>query len=189
MTSNLFQFRGLCNYNFKQQTDCCGTYLLCLMLPVALTSLLVPFLGLFSGRSNHNGGLTPRTPPPPPPLQFELRHLHAVSSSAHVIFSDVASTFHSQSDTQGSTSHPYSLQPRSIKTFRPPSNDAFTRVRKRSALFAESERLDWDEADMLGPDVEKREVLLELAKMANNAYVDPSDPEWYDLDPKWNNVC
>lgn len=160
------------------------------MLSATLTSLLVPFWGLFTGSSSsihHNGDLS--TPNRVPPLQFELRHLHAVSSSAHVVFSDVpSSAFYSQSGAKGSPSHPYILQPRSIKTFRPPSYNAVTKAQQRSALFAESERLDWEEEDVIGPDVEKREVLLELAKMANNAYVDPSDEEWFELDSKWNNV-
>ena len=37
--------------------------------------------------------------------------------------------------------------------------------------------------------MESRETLLELAKMTNNAYVEPSDPAWYDLGTGWNSVC
>jgi hypothetical protein len=40
----------------------------------------------------------------------------------------------------------------------------------------------------MGPDVESRATLLELAKMTNNAYVEPDDPAWYDLGANWNDV-
>jgi putative lipase involved disintegration of autophagic bodies len=40
----------------------------------------------------------------------------------------------------------------------------------------------------MGPDVESREALLELAKMTNNAYVEPQDPYWYDLRGNWSEV-
>jgi len=49
--------------------------------------------------------------------------------------------------------------------------------------------LDWLEDEIIGPDVEKRETLLELAKMTNNAYVEPEDPAWYELGSEWNVVC
>lgn len=49
------------------------------------------------------------------------------------------------------------------------------------------EALGWELEDVLAPDVEKREVLLLLAKMANDAYVvDEKDPLWYALDKGWN---
>ena len=53
---------------------------------------------------------------------------------------------------------------------------------------AESQALQWDEEEIVGPDVESRETLLELAKMTNNAYVEPEDPYWYDLEGKWSEV-
>ena len=47
---------------------------------------------------------------------------------------------------------------------------------------------DWEEISVPGPDVESRETLLQLAKMSNNAYVEPGDPYWYDLGGNWNSV-
>jgi putative lipase involved disintegration of autophagic bodies len=49
-------------------------------------------------------------------------------------------------------------------------------------------RLNWEEEEIIGPDVEKRETLLLLAKMANDAYVEPNDPAWYELPGEWNIV-
>ncbi|TFK40199.1 alpha/beta-hydrolase [Crucibulum laeve] len=153
------------------------------MLPTALTSLLVSILGVFIAGpdSEHRPQFDPSIPSL---LKLELRHLHAVSPDARVLFSDI-SIPHSLR-VQGNTNTSYTIQPRSIKTYRPPSFDAYSRARTRSLRFGQSESLDWGEEDILGPDVERREVLLELAKMTNNAYVEPEDPAWYPLDQRWN---
>ncbi|KAG5337287.1 hypothetical protein C0989_009933 [Termitomyces sp. Mn162] len=49
-----------------------------------------------------------------------------------------------------------------------------------------SHQLQWNEEEVIGPDVESRETLLELAKMTNNAYLCDDDPDWYDLGDSWN---
>lgn len=164
---------------------------LCLMLLTSVASFLVSLVLWLSG-----GGSSPHkelqtTSDDPSVLQFELRHLHAVSSStAHVIFSDVSPQALKtlSSDTSGSTKSSYSIRSRLEKTFRPSSFAAHERARLRSLRFGENEWLDWDEEETIGPDVESRETLLELAKMTNNAYVDPEDPAWYDLGDGWNAV-
>jgi len=51
--------------------------------------------------------------------------------------------------------------------------------------FGQSLSLAWDDEELTAPDVESRETLLELAKMTNNAYVEPDDPAWYDLGANW----
>jgi len=53
--------------------------------------------------------------------------------------------------------------------------------------FGQTELLDWVEDETIAPEVEHRESLLELAKMTNNAYVEPDDPAWYDIG-SWNSV-
>jgi lipase ATG15 len=73
-------------------------------------------------------------------------------------------------------------------SFRPPSFAAFSQARTRSVKFGQNEPLQWDEEEIIGPDVESRETLLTLAKMTNNAYVEPDDPGWYDLGGDWNVV-
>ena len=48
--------------------------------------------------------------------------------------------------------------------------------------------MDWKEDEIIGPNVESRETLLELAKMTNNAYLEPDDAGWYSLNETWNVV-
>ena len=129
-------------------------------------------------------------PMPPQPtqrdnsLKFELRHYHAVSADARVVFADVPSSAQL-------TDTPYVIRTRSISTFRPPSFDDFLRVRSLSwqkGEAAAAETLRWDEEETTAPDVESRETLHLLAKMTNNAYVEPGSAEWYELDGEWTVV-
>ena len=117
-------------------------------------------------------------------LSFELRHHHAVSGNAHVIFSDTKPS---------SFQEPFKVRTRRHTTYRPSSFDNFSAARllkSRGQGHLTSSVLGWEEDEVLGPDVEKRETLLTIAKMANNAYVmDPSDAEWYDLGGNWTSVC
>ncbi|KAG5651296.1 hypothetical protein H0H81_009149 [Sphagnurus paluster] len=144
------------------------------MLPSILTSLLVPLLNL----------LAPSRPAAPPePIRFQLRHLHAISNDAHVVFSDIQpGTLHTQSNSQVD----YAIQPRRISAYKPPSFEAIAHARTRSMRFGQSEDLQWDEEEVIAPNVESRVTLLELAKMTNNAYVPLDDPAWYDLGGGWN---
>ncbi|PPQ92249.1 hypothetical protein CVT25_008931 [Psilocybe cyanescens] len=158
------------------------------MLLSSVATLLVPFLSWFSGdkpSSIHNKLLNE----PHTTLQFELRQLHAVSPTAQVLFADISppvlKTF---SDPSGSTRASYTVRSKAAKTFRPSSFAAHTQARLRSLHFGENEQLPWEEEEILHPDVESRETLLELAKMTNNAYLEPTDDGWYDLDKKWNVV-
>lgn len=122
----------------------------------------------------------------PAPLEFELRHLHAVSPDARVLFHDVHKSDR-DALTLGEPSS-YSLRPRRVKARRPNSIDAFDRARVRSMRFQETEAIDWDDIEVDGPDVEDRETLLLLAKMTNNAYLSPGEQGWYDLGGEWNVV-
>ena len=157
------------------------------MLFPTLARLLVPLFTLFTG----DGNVATEGAKPHSTLKFELRHLHATSANntAHIIFSDV-----SPRKLGGSRAHPvsssptyYTVRTRPVKTYRPPSLEAHAEARERSVRFGQSERLDWEEEESVGPDVESRETLLELAKMTNNAYVVPDDPAWYDSG-EWNIV-
>ncbi|KAH9928370.1 alpha/beta-hydrolase [Fomitopsis serialis] len=120
-------------------------------------------------------------PVSPKTLNFQLRHYHAVSSEAKVVFHDAR-------PSQSLVAPPpeYALRSRTIKTRRPVSLSAFAEARTRSIRFAQSALLDWDEDEVLGPDVESRETLLELAKMTNNAYLEPGETGWYELGGGWN---
>ena len=123
----------------------------------------------------------------PAPLQFELRHLHAVSPDARVVFSDVRP---SDLRTPALAGEPatYAVRPRAVKAHRPRSREAFDRARVRSMRFQESEAVDWDEMEVYGPDVESRETLLLMSKMTNNAYLSPGEQGWYELGDRWNVV-
>lgn len=54
--------------------------------------------------------------------------------------------------------------------------------------FGQSTILDWDEEEVMGPDVNSRETLLMLAKMTSNAYLQPDDKGWYPLGENWTTV-
>ncbi|EIW66796.1 hypothetical protein TREMEDRAFT_45618 [Tremella mesenterica DSM 1558] len=45
---------------------------------------------------------------------------------------------------------------------------------------------EWDDVEVMGPDVRDRQTLMTLAKMASNAYVLPDGGEWYPLGEQWN---
>ena len=157
------------------------------MLPTSLASLLVHlFINFFTGNHHLVNNVSPA-------LKFELRHLHAVSSSsATVLFSDVSSPellqSHTLSDPSGSTKATYSIHTCSIKRHRPSSFASFSNARLRSFQFGKNEWVDWEEDEILGPDVESRETLLELAKMTSNAYLEPDETGWYALNGTWNVV-
>ncbi len=116
----------------------------------------------------------PLPSPPDTRLQFELRHEHALSNTSRVVLSDVA------------PSARFGLDSPSIRTKRTsvhrPLSQSLSGVRFRS------DDLTWDTTEVDGPDVQDREALLLLAKMANNAYTEPRAKDWYDFGPDWNNV-
>jgi lipase ATG15 len=159
------------------------------MLPISLTSLLLPLIYAFvdkkapSSRPEESRG-----------LRFELRHLHAVAPSSRVVFTDVRkgdlvrSSNQYDSMSYSGSPVPPPIRTRRTRTYRPTSWDAFSTARLRSLRFGQSQSLDWEGIEVDGPDHESRETLLLLAKMANNAYVMPDDAYWYDLGPDWNAV-
>ena len=94
-----------------------------------LFSTVTTWLASLLAASLHDTALefAPTAAPDPAPLQFELRHLHAVSPDARVVFSDVPPS------ARGLNGEPesYGLRPRTVKTQRPASMDAFHRARAR----------------------------------------------------------
>lgn len=114
------------------------------------------------------------------PLEFQLRHAHALSNDSRVIFSDISPSF--------GAAETWSVETRPVLTHRPPSLSEFSAARLRSMRHMQSESLLWREENIVGPDVEKRETLLQLAKMTSNSYFAPGDASWYDLGSDWNVV-
>ncbi|KAI0355164.1 alpha/beta-hydrolase [Trametes cingulata] len=134
------------------------------LLPNALQYLLASWL------------YTSSTPPiaAPNTLQFELRHEHALSNASRVVFSDVKFA-------SGLLPTTYSIRTSPTTVHKPVSQSALASARFRGGS------IPWDTIDVEGPDVTDREVLLLLAKMANNAYTEPTQSDWYDIGPNWNN--
>ncbi|KAJ6597044.1 alpha/beta-hydrolase [Mycena vulgaris] len=78
------------------------------------------------------------------------------------------------------------LKARPTTVYKPRSPEAFHRARWRSQNFAESEPVEWDPHDVLGPDVEDLHTLAQLARMSGNAYAVPGKSNWYEVDSAWN---
>lgn len=115
----------------------------------------------------------------PSPLRFQLRHEHGVSTDSRTIFADVPPSF---------TAETYQISTTDVKTYYPDSFTSFTNARTRSMRHMQSEPLTWKDKDVAGPNVEKRETLLQLAKMTYNSYALPASGDWYDLGSEWNTV-
>lgn len=112
-------------------------------------------------------------------VSFGLRHTYSQSDeSASPSFAHVE-----QSHLQAT----HTLQARPTTVYRPRSQAALERARLRSLHHAESEKVEWDEVDILGPDIENRHTLSQLARMTGNAYALPGRG-WYDIDQTWNTV-
>ena len=149
------------------------------MLLPSLTNFILTFFSIF---------LPPEifqpTFPPHNTLNFRLRHFHAVTPSAHVYFADVP--LYSSSSLYDD-SQPLSIPIAPVRTARPPSEAAFTEARALS-MRGQSTTLHWEEDEIPGPDVSKRETLLLLAKMTSNAYIEPNTDGWYNLTDEWGIV-
>ncbi|THH32237.1 hypothetical protein EUX98_g1940 [Antrodiella citrinella] len=139
---------------------------------------------------------TAPTPPLTPPtrgLQFTLRQYHAVTQDARVLFHDLPSA---ASVVSESFSEP--LRTRRVPLHRPRVPDYWRNPNNHVGLKRKGGGIhggdgydfngggDWEEDEVDAPDVERRETLLALAKMTNNAYLEPDEAGWYDLGGTWN---
>ncbi|KIP10483.1 hypothetical protein PHLGIDRAFT_65614 [Phlebiopsis gigantea 11061_1 CR5-6] len=145
------------------------------MLPTTLLRLISYTLGWLNHNTSQTGEQADASV-----LGFELRHIHAVSSEAHVVWADVSATDHFASHS------PYFVHTRSIPSSWPTSHDAFLRARALSRIHRQSAVLSWEEDETIGPDVGRRDTLLTLAKMTNNAYLQSNETGWYDLGEGWS---
>ncbi|PSR79528.1 hypothetical protein PHLCEN_2v6989 [Hermanssonia centrifuga] len=111
-------------------------------------------------------------------MKFELRHAHGLSNdSSRVVFMDVP---RSQSEF---LSPSFEVNTRQLAIPRPRSYSRFFDARReRDGQHV----LDWNDEQVPGPDINDRQTLLMLAKMTNNAYYEPGEKGWYDLNPEWN---
>jgi lipase ATG15 len=79
-----------------------------------------------------------------------------------------------------------SLKARPMTVYRPKSLEAHEHARLRSLHQGETEPVEWEEVVVLGPDVQDRHTLSQLARMTANAYQLPGHKNWYELDASWN---
>lgn len=114
-------------------------------------------------------------------LQFDLSHQFAARTQD----TDQTSLLSDYSFPQHF--HPtLSLKAVPTTVYRPGSYEALQHARWRFIHQAQSERVEWIETQVLGPDVADRHTLAQLARMAANAYQLPWKDNWYELDPTWN---
>ncbi|KAF8236256.1 alpha/beta-hydrolase [Tricholoma matsutake] len=78
------------------------------------------------------------------------------------------------------------LKAKPTTVYRPRSLEALHRARLRSLYHQESEDVEWDRIEILGPDVENKHTLSQLARMSANAYAVPGQKNWYEIDDAWN---
>lgn len=108
-------------------------------------------------------------------------------------FFDVHPTYESEvsaesSSSSGPTRTQYTLRARPTTVYRPTSNVLYEAARLRSLHRLESQPIDWEPVETLGPDVEDQHTLGQLARMTGNAYALPGQKNWYDMDKAWNTV-
>ena len=153
-----------------------------MLLPIPLANLALSFLNkLFPTHVAQHPHIRP---PPSNALNFHLRHFHVATSSAHVYLSDVP---HDLSPASSLESAPLSIFTSPLRISRPSSHDHFQAARHVSKR-GQSAMLDWQEDEVPGPDVTRRETLLLLAKMTSNTYFEHGSRGWYNLTDEWNVV-
>ncbi|KAK7036136.1 putative lipase ATG15 [Favolaschia claudopus] len=139
------------------------------MLSVLPTSLGLLLASFFSQDSP--GGVAT------PTIRFQLRHQHAVANGSRSVFSDISSSLLAEY---------YEIPTKDIETPKPPSAAAYADARLFSMRHAQTPALAWNRVNTPGPDVSKRETLLQLARMTSNSYYnDRGHKSWYPLDG-WN---
>jgi len=141
---------------------------------------------------------------PDPALYFDHRHAFvahprlpnsfaasgATERPPRILFNDVlipsppSLTDPRSEDYTAAGFNPARLRTRKQLVSRPKSNTEYQVARK-----ARRNDVEWDETEVVMPDVEHRETLLELAKITGDAYALPGSKDWYDIDARWNSVC
>jgi hypothetical protein len=156
-----------------------------MLLPIPLANLALSFLSsIFPEHVDQHPRVRPGLPSPNNVLNFHLRHFHVATSSAHVYFADAP---HDLSRSRSLASVPFSIVTSPLRTTRPSSLHRFQAARHMSKR-GQSALLDWQEDEVSGPDVMRRETLLLLAKMTSNTYFQPYKRGWYNLTDDWNVV-
>jgi len=140
-------------------------------LPATLQALISTILWAPSIREPQNA-----------PITFQLRHQHSITKDSRIVFSDFGPQVSFDGDERQ-----FTIGAVNAKVPRPESFSAFTAAR-RNRQPGITPALNWNDWDVLTPDVSKRSTLLQLAKMAFNTYaIDNSTAgEWYDISEGWS---
>ncbi|KAF7796691.1 hypothetical protein EIP86_007874 [Pleurotus ostreatoroseus] len=78
------------------------------------------------------------------------------------------------------------LSARPTFIWRPRDPFQYEHARQRSLRHGESEPVQWERVEVMGPDIEDKQTVGQLARMSGNAYAIPGQKNWYDLDGMWN---
>ena len=89
-------------------------------------------------------------------------------------------------DTQDALFHPIS----SLPDIRVPSwtLKAVPTTVYRPKYLQSLHNIPWDPVEVLGPDIEDKHTISQLARISGNAYALPGQKNWYDVDSAWNIV-
>ncbi|KAI0780663.1 alpha/beta-hydrolase [Trametes elegans] len=121
------------------------------------------------------------------PISFESHQTYGLGSQLASDLDDLRQVSLEISDVNPLPSHSLaSLQARPTTVYRPRSAEAFQHARLRSLQSEENESVEWEEVQVLAPDIEDRHTLSQLARMTGNAYALPGQKNWYDIDRAWN---
>ena len=140
-----------------EQAPCCSRYL-SRTSPYPSSAVSFPNMLI-----NKHPYLKPGQPSASSELNFHLRHFHVETSSAHAYLADAP---HDRSQAKGLASVPLSIITSPVRTTRPTSLLDFQAARKVSQR-GQSALLNWQEDEVSGPDVTRRETLLLLAKVTS----------------------
>ncbi|PPR05169.1 hypothetical protein CVT26_012255, partial [Gymnopilus dilepis] len=140
-------------------------------LPTALQSLISTLLWASS---------TPE--PDVAPINFQLRHLHAVTNDSRIVFSDFNPEASLMAEETG-----FSIPIQNARIPRPASVSAFHAARRNREPDGITPAVQWQDWDTQSPDITKRTTLEQLAKMSFNTYAldNSTAGEWYDLSDGW----
>ncbi|EAU88644.1 lipase [Coprinopsis cinerea okayama7 len=98
--------------------------------------------------------------------------------------------WHDDSPVSVNTSPIGKIQTRPTVVYKPRSLDKFHEKRRKgrtASPFGDPDELEWDAVEVLGPNVEDRHTLAQLARMAGNAYsLGPGRHNWYEVDDAWS---
>ncbi|KAJ1311899.1 hypothetical protein OPQ81_010359 [Rhizoctonia solani] len=115
-------------------------------------------------------------------LDFTLRHIHhAHPDTGRILWADADVSVASESENV------HTVDTRYLTIQKPEGLDEWRNKRRKTpSTLRATNTPDWKSHETMGPATDKRETLLALAKMTNNAYFkDSTGTGWYDLGGNW----